>query len=97
MGGGVLLLFGDVVEELPARAVLHDEEEVLGGLDDFVELDEVGVADEFEDVYFAGDALDVRHVHDLLLLQHLHCHLLARPLVDRQLYLPERALAQRLL
>lgn len=97
MGGGVLLLLGDVVEELATRAVLHDQEEVLGRLDNLVELDEVRVADQFEDVDLAGDTFDVRYVHDLLLLQHLHCHLLARPLVDRQLHLPERPLAQRLL
>lgn len=55
------------------------------------------MADQFEDVYLTGNTLDVRNVHDLFLLQHLHSHLLTRPLVDRQLHLPERALAQRLL
>jgi hypothetical protein len=57
----------------------------------------MGMADQFQYVYLAGDPLDVRHVDDLLLFQHLHGHLLARALVDRQLHLPEGALTQRLL
>lgn len=97
MGKWLLFLLSDVVEELSSCAILHDEEEILGCLNDLVELDEMWVANQFEDVYLAGDTLDVRNVHYLLLLQHLHCHLLTRPLVDCQLHLAERALAQRLL
>ena len=43
---GLLLGFDNVVEELASLHVLHDEEELLGGLDDFVELDDAGVADQ---------------------------------------------------
>lgn len=96
MAGEVLLALDDVVEELAALHVLHDEEELLGGLDDFVELDDVGVADELQDVDLPRDALHVRHVHDLLLLQDLDRHLLARGDVRRRLHLPERPLPQRL-
>ena len=36
MGKGVLFALDDVVEELAGLHVLHDEEELLGGLDYFV-------------------------------------------------------------
>ena len=62
------LVFYYVVEELAVLHELHDEEQLLGGLDYLVELDEVRVADEFEDVDLAGDALDVGHLTDFLLL-----------------------------
>ena len=82
---GLLLLDAavrdDVVEELAARRVLHDQVELLVRLDDlragegaapyFVELHELRVPNYFEDVDFARDALHVRHVRDFVLLEDL--------------------------
>ena len=59
MGRGVHAAVHDVVEELAVLRVLHDDEDAVGGLDDFVELGDGGVADQFEDVQFSRDALDV--------------------------------------
>ena len=41
------LFFNYVVEEFATRDILHDEEQLLGCFDDFVELDDEGVADHF--------------------------------------------------
>ena len=71
MWSGVLLAFDDVVEELSILHVLHDEEELFGGFDDLVELDDVGVSDQLEDVDLSGDPLNVSHIHDLLFLEDL--------------------------
>lgn len=42
----LLFLVCNVVEKLPARAVLHDQKQVLGSLNDFVKLNQIGMADE---------------------------------------------------
>jgi hypothetical protein len=82
----------DEIEELALFDVLHDEEEVPCGLYDFVELDDAGMADEFEDVDFPRDSLYVGHIDDLLLHQYLYCHPLASQHVRSHLHLPERSL-----
>ena len=89
-------LLDDVVEKLAAVRVLHDEVQLLGRLDDLVELDDVRVADHLQDLDLAGHALHVRHLADAVLLEDLHGHLLARQLVRAQLDLSERALADAL-
>lgn len=53
------LPFDDVVEEFTAFSILHDEVDVGFGFDDLVELDDVGMAEYFEDADFAGDTFDV--------------------------------------
>lgn len=58
----------DVIEELSLLHVLHHQEEMLRGFDDLVQLDNVGVTDEFQDMDFPRHSLHVRHVHYLLLL-----------------------------
>ena len=53
------LLLHDIVEQLTAADVLHDEKELLGCFDNLKQLDDVGMADQFEDVDFASDSLHV--------------------------------------
>ncbi len=60
-----------VVKELASSKVFHDEKEVLGGFDDFIELNDVGMAYKFKDVNFPGDSFDICHIHDFVLLQNL--------------------------
>jgi hypothetical protein len=43
---GELGVLDDVVEELPAAGVLHDQVELLGGFNDLVELDYVRMPDQ---------------------------------------------------
>ena len=94
MGGCVLFGFDDVVEELPALHVLHDEEELLGGFDYLVELDDAGVPYELEYVNFSGDSFHVSHIHYLILLEDFHCHLFACQYVRGCFDFAERAFAQ---
>ena len=67
---------------------------MCGGLDYLVQVDEVRVAQEFEDVQLAGYALVVGDFVYFLFLQELYCHFLARWLVDAQAYLTECALPE---
>jgi hypothetical protein len=55
----LLLLFCDVVKQFPSPTVLHHKEEILGRLDDFVELNEVRMSHKFEDVNLSGDPFDI--------------------------------------
>ena len=45
-------VFNDVVEELSAARVLHDQVKELGGFDYFVELNDVGVANQLQNMHF---------------------------------------------
>jgi len=46
----ILFLLGDVVEEFSSATKLHDQEEILGRLDDLVQLYQIGMPDQFKDV-----------------------------------------------
>ena len=52
-------LIADGVEEISSLDVLHNKEEVAGGLDNFVHLDEEGVADGFHNFDLSADAFDI--------------------------------------
>jgi hypothetical protein len=92
----LLFVFNDVIKEFPGLHELHDQEQLFGCLDDFVELDYAGVSDEFKDVDLAGHALHVCHIHYLFLLQDLDGNLLASGDMGCSLNFAESALAQRL-
>mmetsp|Transcript_6914 Transcript_6914/g.21503 ORF Transcript_6914/g.21503 Transcript_6914/m.21503 type:complete len:281 (-) Transcript_6914:196-1038(-) len=81
----------DVVEELAAAGVFHDEVQLPPGLDDLVKLDDVGVSDKLEDVHLTSDALNIGNLHDSILLQDLHGHAFAREDVAAELHLAEGA------
>ena len=86
----------DVVEDLTTLRVLHNEVQLLRRLDDFVELDDVRVADHFEDVYFAGHSFNVVDILDLVFLKNFDCDLLSSEIVHSQFDLTEGALADGL-
>lgn len=90
-----LFAFDYEVEELSALNELHHEEQVLGRLYDFVELDDVRMADQFEDVDLPGYALHVGNVDDLFLFEDLYGDGLVSGLVRGQLHLSEGALPER--
>jgi len=69
------LLLHDVVEKLASADVLHNQKELLWRLNDFKELDDVGVPYQFENVDFTGDSEDVSILGDLPFFKDLHCHL----------------------
>lgn len=59
----------DVVEELTAVAVLHDHVQLFFGLNDFVELNDVGVSHLLQDLDLTSDSLHVFLVMDLVFLE----------------------------
>ena len=58
----------------------------------FIELDDVGVADQLQDVYLSSDSLDVTHILNLLLLEDLHSNLLTGKVVISEFDFAESAL-----
>ena len=73
---GSLVLFEppvlhDVLEELAARAILHDEVQVIVVLYHFVQLDYLRVTHLLQDGDFTIDPLNIRMVLDLVLLENL--------------------------
>ena len=93
----VLLLVGDIVKQFSSPAELHDQEEVLGGLDDLVKLNEMGMANQLQDVDLSRHSFDVRNVDNFLLFEDFDGDLLSSSLVNSQFDLPKGALPQCLL
>lgn len=83
----------DVVEQLAVAAVLHDEKQPVFGLDDFVELDDVGVAHDAQDVDFASHALDVIDVVNFPLVEDFDGHFLPGENVVSLLHFTKGSLA----
>lgn len=71
-----LLLLHDVVEKLATADVLHNQEQLLGRLDDFKQLDNVRVSDHLQDLNFASHALHVCVFGDLSLFKNFDGYLL---------------------
>lgn len=84
----------DVVEELSACSHFHDEEEMGVCLDDFVELDEVGVPDLLEDCDFSGDSFDVCFVPYSVFFEYFNSYFFACEDVDALFYFSECALTE---
>ena len=53
------LLFYDVIKQLASANILHDKKELLGSLNNFEELNNVWVSDQFENVNLASHSLNV--------------------------------------
>lgn len=92
------MVLDDEVEQFAAAGVLHDQVEFLRGLDDLarsylIELNDVGMSDQFENVQFSGDSLYIRYVAYFLLLEYLDGHPLRCPGVCAQFYFAKGALA----
>ncbi len=88
--------FDDVVEQFSLAQKLHDQKKVFWGFNDFIELYDVGVADQFKNVYFAGDSLHVGHVNDFVLFQDLDGDFLSGGDVRGQFNLAKSAFAEGL-
>jgi hypothetical protein len=65
----------DMVEKLPAICVFHDKEEFLGGFDNFVELNDMRVAELFENLNFFRNPLDIGLFLNLVLLEYFDSNL----------------------
>ena len=62
------LFLNNIVKQLPLTQELHDQEQVFRWLNDFIELDDVGVTDKFQDMDFPRNPLDISNVDDFVLL-----------------------------
>ena len=67
-----LLLVHDVLEQLAAADVLHDQKELLRRLYNFKQLDDVGVPDHLQNFDFAAHSLHVGLFDDLSLFKDLN-------------------------
>lgn len=92
----VLFIFDDMVEEFAVGSVLHDQQQVLGRFDQLVQLDDVGMAHQFQNVDLAGDALDVGSVDYARLVEDFNGYGFVCRDVNSCLHFAEGALAQRL-
>jgi hypothetical protein len=88
------LLGHDIIEKLSVFHILHNEKKVFRSFNDLVELDDVGVPDEFEDVDFSRDSFNICNIHYLIFLQDFYGYFFSRGDMDAHLYLPKRALSQ---
>ena len=64
------LFLDNVVEEFAATHELHYQEQLLGCLNDFEELDDVWVSDELKNVDFSSDPLHISLTRDLALFEY---------------------------
>lgn len=89
-----MVLGSDVVEQLTVAAVLHNEEQSVFGLYDFVELNDGRMAHYSEDVDLPGYALNIVHVVDLPLVQDLYRYFLPRENMVPLLHFSKGALSE---
>lgn len=73
--------------------VLADDEDVIICLDDFVEIDDVGVADFLHDLDLTLDSDLIIGLLDVILVDYLYCYFLTCGDVSALLDLAESALA----
>ena len=66
----------DVVEELATLGILHDQVQLFGRFNDFIELNNVWMSDHFKDVDFTRYSFDVVNVKDFILLKNFDSNLL---------------------
>lgn len=63
-----LLLLNDIVKELTTADVLHDQKQLLGCLDDFKKLNNIGVSYHLQDVDLPRYSLHIRILYYLTFL-----------------------------
>lgn len=87
-------LFADnIVEQLTILHVLHHQEEMFGGFNDFIKLDDVGMSDQFQNVNLPADSLHICYVYYTIFFQNFDSHLFAGGEVCSQFDLSESSLA----
>lgn len=86
----------DESEEISSTSVLHDHEQVLAGLKDLQEPDDIGVLYLLEQVNFLEDLPLAEVILHVVLLDRLDGHLLSRQLVHSQRDLAKGSLSNQL-
>jgi hypothetical protein len=65
----------DIIEQFSVLAELHDEKQFAFGLDDFVQLDDIRMADFLKNFDLSADTLDVFFVLDARFFKDFNGHL----------------------
>lgn len=89
-------LLDDMLEQFSALRVLHNQVYAALGLNDLIELRDIGMPEYLQDADLSGDSFDICLVDYLILLQHFDGHSFAGGNVDGEVDLPESALADDL-
>lgn len=84
----------NIIEQLSPLHKLHDQEQMFWGLDDLVKLNDVGMADQFEDVDLSGNSLDICHIDDSILFKNFYCNFLSSWDVCGKLHFSEGTLSK---
>ena len=90
-----LVLAGDKTEQLAIATVLHDKEEFVRRLNSLVQLDDVRMADHFQNVDLARDTLHVVNISDLAFVEDLNGYFLVGQHVYTFLNFTEGTLTER--
>ena len=84
-----LSLLDDVVEQFAPTCILHDEEKLLGSLNDLVQLNYVWMAHDLENMDLTHDSRNISLILDFVFLKDFNGDLLLRQLMDALSHLSE--------
>ena len=88
-----LFLFDDVLKQFPLADVLHHQEQLLGGFDDLIQLDDVRMPNLLEDADLSGDSFDIRNISYFTFFKNFNCNFFLSLRMDSHLHLPECTLS----
>ena len=88
----LLFLVRNIVKQLSSWTVLHNQKQVFGSLNYFVELNEIGMSYKFKDVDFPAHSFYIANICYLLFFQYFNRHFLLRQLMDGQFYFSKSTL-----
>ena len=86
----------NIVEELTARGILHNQEQLLACLNDFIELHNIWVAHDLQDMDFTHHSSDVRLVLDHVFFENFDCDFFVSQLVNAFSNFSKRAFSNSL-
>ena len=89
------LVLDDVVEELASIRILHDKIELLWRLNDFVQLDDIGMANHLQNMDFPCNSLNIIDILDLVFFENFDRHSFTGKLMHTKFDLAECAFSDR--
>ena len=89
------LVLDDVVEELASIRILHDKIELLWRLNDFVQLDDIGMANHLQNMDFSCNSLNIIDILDLVFFENFDRHSFTGELMHSKFDLAECAFSDR--
>lgn len=86
-------LCDNIVKQLPATRILHDQIQLLLRLYYFIQLHNIRMPDHLKNMYLPRYSLNISHIHNPIFLKYLHSNLFTREQVLAQFDLAEGTLA----